>query len=102
MDSFHNYNDNYRQLLGIQEKYGFMIVVEFGDSQENGELTNAVGAGVRAKVYPSFGKPPERFFHCLVGPVMGNRVVILVPYENETIDYDERVHILTKNKKYGV
>lgn len=29
---------------------------------------------------------------------MGNRVVILVPYENETIDYDERVHILTKTR----
>ena len=66
MDSFHNYNDNYRQLLGIQEKYGFMIVVEFGDSQENGELTNAVGAGVRGKSFTrSFGKPPESFFTVL-------------------------------------
>ena len=99
MDSFHNYNDNYRQLLGIREKYGFMIVVEFGDSQENGELTNAVGAGVRAeKFYPELRETAREFFHCLVGPVMGNRVVILVPYENETIDYDERVHILTKTR----
>ena len=63
MDSFHNYNDNYRQLLGIQEKYGFMIVVEFGDSQENGELTNAVGAGVRAeKFYPELRETAREFF----------------------------------------
>ena len=76
-----------------------MIVVEFGDSQENGELTNAVGAGVRAeKFYPELRETAREFFHCLVGPVMGNRVVILVPYENETIDYDERVHILTKTR----
>ena len=99
MDSFHNYNDNYRQLLGIQEKYGFMIVVEFGDSQENGELTNAVGAGVRAeKFYPDIREIAREFFHCLVGPVMGNRVVLLIPYENASIDYDERVHILTKTR----
>lgn len=99
LDSFHSYNDNYRQLLGIEEKYGFMIVVEFGDSQENGELTNAVGAGVRAeKFYPEFREIAREFFHCLVGPVMGNRVVLLVPFEKETIDYDERVHILTKTR----
>lgn len=87
MDSFHNYNDNYRQLLGIRENYGFMIVAEFGDSQENGELTNVVGAGVRAeKFYPELREIAREFFHCLVGPVMGNRVVILVPYENAAID----------------
>lgn len=99
MDGFHNYNDNYRQLLGIQEKYGFMIVVEFGDSQENGELTNAVGACVRAeKFYPDIREIAREFFCCLVGPVMGNRVVILVPFENSSIDYDGRVHILTKTR----
>lgn len=99
MDSFHNYNSNYRQLLGIEEKYGFVIVVEFGDSQENGELTNAVGAGVRAeKFYPELREIAKEFFRCLVGPVMGNRVVLLVPYEKASIDYDERVHILTKTR----
>lgn len=99
MDSFHNYNDHYRQFLGIEENYGFMIVVEFGDSQENGVLTNAVGAGVRArKFYPELREIAREFFHCLVGPVMGNRVVLLVPFEKETIDYDQRVHILTKTR----
>lgn len=29
---------------------------------------------------------------------MGNRVVLLVPYEKNFIDYDERVHILTKTR----
>lgn len=44
-----------------------MIVVEFGDSQENGELTNAVGAGVRAeKFYPELREiRPESFFTVL-------------------------------------
>lgn len=98
-DSFHNYNDNYRQFLVIEEKYGFMIVLEFGDSEENGVLTNAVGISVRAeKFYPQLREIAKEFFHCLVGPVMGNRVVLLVPYEKSAIDYDERVHILTKTR----
>lgn len=96
-DSFHNYNDNYRQFL--VKKYGFMIVLEFGDSEENGVLTNAVGISVRAeKFYPQLREIAKEFFHCLVGPVMGNRVVLLVPYEKNFIDYDERVHILTKTR----
>ncbi len=43
------------------------------------------GHSVRAeKFYPQLREIAKEFFHCLVGPVMGNRVVILVPYENET------------------
>ena len=42
-DDFQTYQDNYRELLDIREEYGYMIVAEFGDSTENGVLTNAVG-----------------------------------------------------------
>lgn len=98
-DTFHNYNDKYRQLMGIEEEYGFMIVIEFGDSEENGILTNAVGAGVRAeKYYSELRETAKEFFRCLVGPVMGNRVILLVPVEKETVTYEERVHILTRTR----
>lgn len=96
-DIFYNDNEKYRQLMGITEKYGFMIVVEFGDNDENGILTNAVGAGVRAeKYYPQLRETAKEFFRCLVGPVMGNRVVLLVPCEKENVTYEERVHVLTR------
>ena len=98
-DAFHNYNDKYRQLMGIEEEYGFIIVIEFGDNNENGTLTNAVGAGVRAeKNYPELREIAREFFHCLVGPVMGNRVVLMVPSEKDSISYEERVHILTRTR----
>lgn len=96
-DTFFDYNEKYRQLMGIEEDYGFMIVVEFGDNDENGILTNAVGAGVRAeKYYPQLRETAKEFFHCLVGPVMGNRVVLLIPCAKENVTYEERVHILTR------
>lgn len=54
-DDFVTYQDNYTQLLDIQQKYGYMMVVEFGDSLENGVLSNAVGASVKAnKFYSTF------------------------------------------------
>lgn len=96
-DDFVTYQDNYTQLLDIHEKYGYMMVVEFGDSIENGVLSNAVGASVKAnKFYSTFREIAQDFFECLVGPIMGNRIVLLVPYEQEKEDYEERVAILTR------
>ena len=79
---FVTYQDNYTQLLDIRQKYGYMMVIEFGDSMENGMLSNAVGASVKAnKFYSTFREIAQGFFECLVGPIMGNRIVLLVPYE---------------------
>ena len=56
-DDFVTYQDNYTQLLDIRQKYGYMMVIEFGDSMENGVLSNAVGASVKAnKFYSTFLK----------------------------------------------
>lgn len=96
-DDFHTYQSNYRELLDIETDYAFMAVVEFGDNVENGILTNAVGASVRAsRFYPEFREIAKGFFECLVGPVMGNRIVLLVPHESGTVEYEERVEILTR------
>lgn len=96
-DDFVTYQDNYTELLNIHQKYGYMVVVEFGDSMENGVLSNAVGASVRAnRFYSTFREIAQDFFECLVGPIMGNRIVLLVPYEENTEDYEERVAIVTR------
>lgn len=96
-DEFHTYQSNYRELLDIKKEYAFMAVIEFGDSVEEGILTNAVGASVRAsRFYPEFREIAKGFFDCLVGPVMGNRIVILVPHETGRVEYEERVEILTR------
>ena len=76
-----------------------MIVAEFGDSTENGVLTNAVGASVKAnKFYSTFREIAQGFFECLVGPIMGNRIVLLVPYRNSRESYEERVEVVTRTR----
>ena len=98
-DDFQTYQDNYKELLDIQEEYGYMIVAEFGDSTENGVLTNAVGASVKAnKFYSTFREIAQGFFECLVGPIMGNRIVIFVPYRNPNESYEERVEVVTRTR----
>ena len=98
-DDFQTYKDNYKELLDIQEEYGYMIVAEFGDSTENGVLTNAVGASVKAnKFYSTFREIAQGFFECLVGPIMGNRIVLLVPYRMQKETYEDRVEIVTRTR----
>ena len=48
------------------------------------------------KFYSTFREIAQDFFECLVGPIMGNRIVLLVPYEEEKEDYEERVAIVTR------
>ncbi len=94
-EAFSTYDDQYRDLLDIHMEYAFMIVVEFGDGYENGMLTNAIGVSVRAnRFYSEFRETAHDFFDCIVGPVMSNRIVLLVPHEDNTVTYEERVDIL--------
>lgn len=94
-DDFSTYDDSYRELLGITSDHAFIVVTEFGDSDENGVLTNVIGASVRAsKFYSEFRETARGFFECIVGPVMGNRIVLLVPYKESSATYEERIDIL--------
>lgn len=96
-DDFQMYQDNYRQLLDIREENGYMIVTEFGDTLEEGILTNVVGSSVKAnKFYSTFREIAQGFFDCLVGPIMGNRIVLLVPCEEAMEEYETRVEIVTR------
>lgn len=96
-DDFQAYKDNYRQFLDIKEENGYMIVTEFGDSLEEGILTNEVGASVKAnKFYSTFREIAQGFFDCLVGPIMGNRIVLLVPCGEMPEEYESRVEIVTR------
>lgn len=98
-DSGRTYQDSYEEMLDIHDGYGFMEVLEFGDSQEEGIMTNAVGVSVRAsRFYPQLREIVKDFFDCIIGPVMGNRIVLLMTLAEENIKYEERVEIITRTR----
>ncbi len=89
--------DDYLELLDIHKEYGFIVVLEFGDRLESGVMTNAVGANVRLNKYYSILKETVRdFFNCVIGPVMGNRVVLFNSFDHQKVRYEERVEIITR------
>lgn len=87
--------ENYKNLLGIAEDYGYTMIMEYGDEQKDGELTNPVGASVRVqKIYNEIRDVIKDFFRVYIGAPMANRIAMYVPYPNEEMDYSNRIAII--------
>lgn len=96
--------ENFKTLLGIEENYGYMMVIECGDSREGGKLTNMVGTSVRVKSYDrELREIIKNYFSCVVGTMMSNRIMALVPCrdvpELEDEEYTERIRIIESARK---
>jgi two-component system response regulator YesN len=86
---------DYLQLLDIDAGYGYVCVVQFGRDFENGRLVSPVGVNVEAQAfYPEFRELVKESFDALVGPILSNRIVLVVPHKEETVEYEERIQIV--------
>ncbi|SHJ78941.1 response regulator [Hespellia stercorisuis] len=85
----------YENLLDIQGKHGYMIVVEFGDDRREGSMTKPVGSNVKMqKYYQEFREIVKEFLDCVIGAPMSNKVMICVPTEQTVLEYDDRVKVI--------
>lgn len=96
-DGFPTDTGNYKELLDIEEDYGFMMVIQFGESIENGVLTNAVGMSVKAQgFYGDFREVVKGYFQCCIGPIMSNKIALYVPWDRHVLEYDDRIQVIEK------
>ncbi len=99
-DNYEDEIDNFVNLLGIPQHYGFMIVLECGENQEGNHLTNVVGASVRTQsYYKELREIVKEFFVCVTGSLMANRVIIFVPHEKAQLEYNERIEVIEKTRR---
>ncbi|MGL6198134.1 MAG: response regulator [Lachnospiraceae bacterium] len=90
-------NSEYRELLGISENYGYIVVIECGDELHQGIFSNKVGAGIKLKKdIPVFRETVREAISGIIGEVMANKVVAVVPSKSAAEDYDERVAKIEK------
>lgn len=89
--------ENFKQLLGIKENYGFILIIQYGDMNETGDMTNPVGVSVKAQsFYSELREITKEFFEAVIGPVMVNQIVIFIPCSQENMEYDERIKTIEK------
>lgn len=92
--------ENYKTLLGIDSGYAYMVAVVCGDEQQGNHMTNAVGSSVRMQNhYQEVRTILKEYFNCYVGSVMANKLAVLVPYEKEAMDYNERIELIEKARE---
>ncbi len=91
---------NYKELLELEEENAYVILIQFGESYENGILTNPVGMSMRSqKFYPILRQNVREHFNCIVGAVMANKVIVMVPSDREGVEYEERIQTIGQARK---
>ena len=86
---------NFKKLLGIEADYGYMIAAVFGDEQQDGYMTNAVGTSVRIQNHMNDVREIVKLhFDAVVGSAMANRIAIFVPSKEKEFDYSERIRLI--------
>ncbi|MDY3919948.1 MAG: response regulator [Candidatus Limivivens sp.] len=87
--------DYYRQLLDIEADYGYVAVVQFGTDYENGRLISSVGMNLKAQTfYPEFRELAKSSLECIIGSLMSNKIMLVIPHEDQEVPYEERIRIV--------
>lgn len=85
-------NLGYRELLNISTESGYVMVIECGDEFHKGQLSNTVGAGIKLqKHYMVFRETVKEVTEGIVGALMANKVIVLIPCERGEESYEERI-----------
>lgn len=92
----------YRQLLEVTEEYGYVCVFQFGTEYRDGRLISPVGMNVQAQsFYPEFRSIVKSYQRCIIGSVTSNRIVVVVPFAESVMEYEERIRIIENTRKMG-
>lgn len=99
-EDFGREKDNFCNLLGINEDYGMIMILEFGDAMVEGTLTNPVGISVKAQsFYPMVRDSLKEELACIVGPIMVNKIACFLPSGKAQLEYDDRIELIEKSRK---
>lgn len=91
-DDYQKESGDYYSLLNIQKEYGYMMVIEFGEGSAPKNLENRIGSGVKSdSQYQLIRQTIKYKCKSIVGPLMVNRLVVLVYDDLVSSEYEERV-----------
>lgn len=89
--------ENFKNILSIEEDYGYILVLVCGEEQDGIHMTNAVGATVRMQnSYKEIREVVGGFFRGPIGDAMANKIPVLIPCEDAKMEYNERVEIIER------
>ena len=87
----------YKQLLEISEDYAYAEVLQLGSGIRDGRLESPVGSRLKAQEsYSRIRSIVKSFQRCIIGPVMSDRIVLVIPCGQEHFGYEERIEAIDR------
>ncbi len=89
----------YRQLLEIRESEAYVEVIRFTlENPGTGPLSSVEGRVLAQENYMQIRSVIKSFQRCIIGPVMSDGIVVVVPHDDETVTYDERIEAINNTR----
>ena len=92
----------FKDLLGVTEDSGFMMVIEYDAQKETGTLSNTVDLSVQMyKNDVRLRETIKEFFPAVIGPQMANTVILFVPCARcpAEQEYEQRIQVIQKARQ---
>lgn len=94
--------DHFCTLLGMEEKEGCMMSLQFGELSDTEQMQNVIGIGIRLQKESIRIKDMiKQYFYCCIGAMIGNKILIFVP--QNTLDseqeYELRIQMIEDARK---
>lgn len=91
-NDFKNEIENYYGLFDIEKDQGYMMVIEFGEEVKAGKVKNKIGTGVKSQIYyENVRNTIKHKCRCIVGPIIINRITVLVHEDRFEVEYEQRI-----------
>ncbi len=85
----------YRELLGLNNNGGYIMILQFGEGEKAYNLSNKIGSGIKSQsIYPIFCDILKYKCKCIVGPVMINRIIVFVSSKEKEDEYLQRIEAI--------
>lgn len=93
--------ENYKQLLGLDQDYAYMLAVVCGETQEGNHMTNTVGSSVKMQQYGDLLREylKEAYPGVILGTAMANKLAGMVPCEKKQMSYEERISLIERTRE---
>ncbi len=93
--------ENYKQLLGIDQNYAYILAVVCGETQEGNHMTNAVGSSVKMQQFDVMLREylKETYPGVILGMAMANKLAGMVPCVEKQMSYEERIALIEKSRE---
>ncbi len=96
-NEYEDSGEQYRSLLNLEENYGIIMALEWGNAREGAGMGNPVGSGVLAhKYYDKMSELVKVYFKAFVSSIMGNKMICVIPAAEPQLEYASRLQLIEK------